>query len=100
MSHSRRDNASTRPPCRARHNTTLAKCQLIASSLIREATIEGQESTIRERLGENNPFGLKTCDTCQGEFPCWEQGCPLAERFICDECADDALDETGSTATR
>ncbi len=98
MPRSRRDNASTRSPCRARHNTTLAKCQLIASSPIREATIEGQESTIRERLGENNPFGLKTCDICHGEFPCWEKHCPIAERFVCDDCADDALEDASKPA--
>ena len=41
-----------------------------------------------------------TCDICHGEFPCWEKDCPIAERFVCDDCADDALDETGSAATR
>ena len=94
-----RDYGRTHPP-NGMDNTTLPKCQLVASSFIREATIEGQESTIRKRLGENNPFGLKTCDICQGEFPCWQQACPITERFICDDCADDELDQTDSPATR
>ena len=93
------EKESTRPPVSSGHNTTLPKCRLFASSFTREATIEGHESTIRERVGENNPFGLKTCDICRGEFPCWEKDCSIAERFVCDECADDALDETGSPAT-
>ena len=63
-------------------------------TFIQEARIWEREETIRGRAGENNPFGLKTCDICQGEFPCWEKDCPIAERFICDECADDELGET------
>jgi hypothetical protein len=50
--------------------------------------------------GVDKPSHTHTCDICQGEFPCWEQDCPIAESFICDDCADGALDETGSTATR
>ncbi len=50
--------------------------------------------------GVDKPSHAHTCDRCHGEFPCREKDCPIAERFVCDECADDTLDETGSTATR
>ncbi len=79
---------------------TLSEFRLISITSIQKARIWEREEIIRGRVGENNPCGLKTCDICQGEFPCWEQDCPIAERFICDDCADDALDEAGSPATR
>ncbi len=42
----------------------------------------------------NKPSHTHTCDICQGEYPCWQKDCPIAERFICDDCADDELEET------
>jgi hypothetical protein len=74
--------------------------RLSSITSIQKARIWERMEIIRGRVGENNPFGLKTCDICHGEFPCWDQDCPLTERFVCDDCADDALDQTGSTATR
>ena len=88
------------PPGGNATGNTLSEFGLISITSIQKARIWEREETIRGRVGENNPFGLKTCDICQGEFPCWEQACPLTERFVRDDCADDALDQTGSPATR
>ncbi len=73
---------------------TLSGFRLISITSVQKARIWERVEIIRGRAGENNPFGLKTCDTCHGEFPCWQQDCPIAERFICDDYADDAFEES------
>ncbi len=88
------------PPGGYATSNTLSGFRLISITSIQKARIWEREEIIRGRVGESNPFRLKTCDICQGEFPYWQQDCPIAERFICDDCADDALDETGSPAIR
>ena len=44
--------------------------------------------------GVDKPTHIHTCDICHGEFPCWEQDCPISERFVCDDCADDEMEES------
>jgi hypothetical protein len=79
---------------------TLSGFHLSSITSIQRARIWERDEIIRGRAGVNKPSHTHTCNICQGELPCWEKDCPIAERFICDDCADDALDQTGSPATR
>ncbi len=42
----------------------------------------------------NQPSHTHTCDICHGEFPCREKDCSIAERFVCDDCADDEMESS------
>lgn len=47
---------------------TLSEFRLISITSIQKARIWERKEIIRGRVGENNPFGLKTCDICRGSF--------------------------------